>query len=69
MFDPCCKSCTKWKDLLFPLGNLKAKAKPYATKEKSRGMGTVESAQMNKHHKDEEDNLCTNICKKFKKEN
>lgn len=30
-------------------------------------MGTVESAQINKHHKDE-DNLYTNIRKKFKNE-
>lgn len=31
-------------------------------------MGTVESAQINKHHKDEDDNLYTNIRKKFKNE-
>lgn len=30
-------------------------------------MGAVETAQMNKHHKDE-DNFSTNVCKKFKKE-
>lgn len=69
MFDPCFKSCTKWKQL--PRETLRQKQKPYTTEEKqSRGMETVETAQMNKHHKDEE-NFCTNICKKikFKKEN
>lgn len=68
MFDPCCKSCTKWKE--FPRETLRQKQKPYFTKEKqSRGMRTMETAQMNKHHKDEDDDFYTNICKiKFKKE-
>lgn len=41
MFDPCCKSFTKWKDLLIPEGNLKAKTKtlPYKRKQsKSWGL-------------------------------
>lgn len=58
------------KTCWFPKETLRQKQKPYTTEEKqSRGMETVETAQMNKHHKDEE-NFCTNICKriKFKKE-
>ncbi|KAI5133310.1 X-Box-Binding Protein 1 [Manis pentadactyla] len=50
---------------------LRQKQKPYTTEEKhSRGMGTMQTAQMNKHHKDEEDNFYINIRKKkkFKKE-
>lgn len=39
-----------------------------ATKRKTKPKrGTVETAQVNKHHKDE-DNLSTNVCEKFKKE-
>lgn len=51
-----------------PRETLRQKQKSYAVKEKqNRSMGVVETAQMKKHHKDE-DNFNTNVCKKFIKE-
>lgn len=66
MFDPCRKNCTKQKDLLIPKRNLKTKAKALCYKRKIKCTGAVETAQMNKHHKDDEENFCTNIRKNIK---